>query len=102
MSFETDLVLERVGRELGCREGSSPEGDPSLARFGREKHAEGCVEGHAEGIVAMAAATLSPDFPADPREHQEALRRASLVAVAEATQIAAGEDDFFVRLRKPG
>ena len=88
MSFETDLVLERVGRELGCREGGSPEGDPSLARFGREKHAEGRVDGHAEGIVAMAAAALhlrgialSPDFPVDlTREHQEALRRASAVA----------------------
>ena len=110
MSFETDLVLERVGRELGCREGGSPEGDPSLARFGREKHAEGRVEGHAEGIVAMAAATLrlrgialSPDFPADlPREQQEALRRASAVAVAEAAHAAVSEDDFFVRLRKYG
>ena len=106
MSFETDLVLARVGRELGSREGGSPEGDPSLARFGREKH----VEGHAAGIVAMAAATLhlrgialSPDFPADlPREHQEALRRASAVAVAEAAHTAVSEDDFFVRLRKYG
>ena len=106
MSFETDLVLERVGRELGSREGGSPEGDPSLARFGREKH----VEGHAAGIVAMVAATLrlrgialSPDFPADlPREHQEALRRASAVAVAEAAHTAVSEDDFFVRLRKYG
>ena len=110
LSCETDLVLERVGRELGCREGVSPEGDPSLARFGREKHAEGRVGGHAEGIVAMAAAplrlrgiALSPDFPADlPREHQEALRRASAVAVAEAAHTAVCEDDFFVQLRKHG
>ena len=58
----------------------------------------------------MAAATLhlrgialSPDFPADlPGEHQEALRRASAVAVAEAAHTAVSEDDFFVRLRKYG
>ena len=103
LSFETDLVLERVGRELGRREGAHPEDDPSLGRFGRRQR----EAGRAEGIVAMATAILrrrgvplSPRFPADlPREEREALEGAPTDAVAEAADAATSQADFIARLK---
>ena len=99
MSFETDLVLERVGRELGCREGRGPENDPSLARFGRQKQAEGTIAVVA-AILRLRGIVLSPGFPADlPGEHRAALREASADELAKAAQSAASQADFFACLR---
>lgn len=110
LRFETDLILERVGRTLGAREGTGPDDDPTLGRFGRKERSAGRARGRAEGVAAMVKTilrrrgiALSPDFPADlAPERREALGAASAIRVAEAAHAAASEADFFARLRRAG
>ena len=45
----TCRVLERVGRALGAREGTSPRDDPLLRVLGDRERAAGRAKGHAEG-----------------------------------------------------
>ena len=49
-SARTYAVVERVGMELGAREGTGPEDDPLLRSQRRQSRAEGIREGRAEGI----------------------------------------------------
>ena len=99
LSAETAKVLERVGRALGEREGTGPDDDPWLGRFGREQRAEGLIE--AAGILLrQRGIELPADFPGDlPPADRASLRRTDpeflLAAAARATTLA----DFLARLR---
>ena len=122
-SAETCAVLERVGRELGVREGTGPDDDPMLrslrgqsrmegeivgkvmgrAQGRTEGLAEGERKGRAEGRAGIARAMLSSrgievseGFPADVPGFAE-----SPEAVVVAAALACGsERDFRARIAR--
>ena len=49
LSVETHGALERVGLEMGAREGTGPEDDPLARSLSARARAEGREQGHAEG-----------------------------------------------------
>ena len=101
MTAETAEILWRVGRTLGEREGTLPEDDPLLERFGQAHYDQGVATGIAKGVAAMAHAmldrrgvTVSDGFAAK----LAARRQPSLDAVLKAASSAEDEADFFARL----
>lgn len=101
MTAETAEILWRVGRTLGEREGTRPENDPLLGRYGQAQHDKGVATGVAKGVAAMARAmldqrgvTVSDGFAAKLSARQ----RPSLDAVLEAASSAEDEADFFACL----
>ena len=104
MSFETDLVLERGGPGAGLPGGGKPGGRPiarpvrpgETRRGARRRTRRGHRRDGGRDPPLAGHCAVSGISRADlPREHQEALRRASAVAVAEAAHTAVSEDDFF-------
>ena len=59
LSAGTSRALDRVGRALGEREGTGPDGMPWLRGHRREARAEGQVEGRAEGLAKGRAEGLA-------------------------------------------
>ena len=102
ITAETAEILWRVGRTLGEREGTLPEGDPLLERFGQAHYDQGVATGNRQpAVAAMARAildrrgvTVSDAFAT----RLAARRHASLDAVLEAASAAEDEADFFARL----
>ena len=95
MSEETSEVLWRVGRALGQREGTQPEDDHLLRKFGREQRAEG----RAAGLAATARAILRDRGIKVPEDRLlAAVRDAAPGAVAAAALHAGDEADFLARL----
>ena len=96
-SAETCAVLERVGRELGVREGTGPDDDPMLRSLRGQSRMEGREEGRAGMVRAMLSSRgieVSEDFPADVPGFSE-----SPEAVVVAAALACGsERDFRARI----
>ena len=113
----THAKLERLGRALGARDGTGPDDDPLLRSLRGESRGEGRAEGEArgraqgreeglaEGRVKLAREILrsrgigvSAGFPANlPGFHES-----SEEAVAAAALACESEEDFLIRLRRPG
>lgn len=94
LTAATCRALERVGRELGAREGTSPADDP----LSRVLIAEGRAEGRAQELAAAAQSLLqvrglavSPAFP----EHAATLAATTRDAVMAAAYACADEADFW-------
>ena len=93
----TYRVLERVGRELGAREGTSPADDP----LSRVLIAEGRSEGRAQELAAAAQSLLQVrglSVSAAFSERAAALADAPRDAVMAAAYACADEADFWRRL----
>ena len=93
----TYRILERVGRELGAREGTSPADDP----LSRVLIAEGRSEGRAQELAAAAQSLLRVrglSVSAAFSERDAALVDASRDAVMAAAYACADEADFWRRL----
>ena len=112
-SAATTRVLERVGRELGARDGTGPNDTPWLRRQRQEGraagHAEGRAEGRTEGLTEGRARLLnvvirktlaSRGFPA-PDVTLDARELAGLTGenVMDSLLESRDEKDFRVRLR---
>ena len=94
LSSESYGALERVGRELGAREGRSPEDDPLT----RSLSARARVEGHAEAVLAVLR-TRGIDT-VRLAEDPALLTRCSLDTSMAAALGCTGEADFRCRLRE--
>lgn len=97
MSRPTASALERVGRALGRKEGTTPEHDPLLDQLLRESRAEGVAKATAAAvrqILAQRGIACSRDFLADHRQLQA---RGPEHAIAAALACES-EADFLGRL----
>ena len=112
-SGRTHALLERLGREMGGREGTGPDDFPLMRSLRQESraagHAKGLAEGLAEGRTALMKAyaqaarhtlkvrgiQVSDGFPADVPGFAEL----SMDAVLELALASASEADFRNRLR---
>ena len=94
LSSESYGALERVGRELGAREGRSPEDDPLT----RSLSARARAEGHAEAVLAVLR-TRGIDT-VRLAEDPALLTRCSLDTSMAAALGCTGEADFRRRLRE--
>ena len=102
-SARTNAVLERLGRDLGAREGTGPDHDSLLRSLRDQSRAEGSAKGLAEGRARMARQVLlsrgikvSERFPSDT---------AAFAGLSETTIVAAAiacdsEQDFNTRLAR--
>ena len=101
-SAESLMVLDRVGRTLGAREGGGPDDDPLLGAH----RAEGRVGGVAEERVRMIRSLLErrgiaapSDFPVGlARDERDALDSRSRDDLLDAALNAASFSDFLARL----
>lgn len=102
LSERTSNVLYRVGTNLGGIEGTGPDATPWLRRLGREKYAEGLVQGEATGRAEEIAGIkeklmeriLGPDFPRDLPELAGLPDR----QIVDLLLQSADESDFRARL----
>ena len=108
-SHRTQAILERLGREMGAREGTRPDDFPLMHSLRRESHDEGHAQGLAEGRAALAQAQaqaarrilrsrgieVAEGFPADVAGFAEL----SMDEVLELALASTGEEDFRNRLR---
>ena len=109
-SHRTQAILERLGREMGAREGTGPDDFPLMHSLRRESHDEGHAKGLAEGRAALAQAQaqaarrilrsrgieVAEGFPADVAGFAEL----SMDEVLELALASTGEEDFRNRLRR--
>ena len=112
-SHRTQAILERLGREMGAREGTGPDDFPLMHSLRRESHDEGHAQGHAQGLAEGRAALaqaqaqaarrilrsrgieVAEGFPADVAGFAEL----SMDEVLELALASTGEEDFRNRLR---
>ena len=108
-SHRTQAILERLGREMGAREGTGPDDFPLMHSLRRESHDEGHAKGLAEGRAALAQAQaqaarrilrsrgieVAEGFPADVAGFAEL----SMDEVLELALASTDEEDFRNRLR---
>ncbi len=105
----TCKVLERVGRTLGAREGTSPQDDPLLRVLGDRERAEGRAEGQAEGrakgqadlvraMLVERGIAVSESFTTRATGIVDRPGGARMAAAALA---CADEADFWRRLDRP-
>ena len=101
-SARTNAVLERLGRELGSREGTGPDDDALLRSLRSQSRAEGLAEGRAAMVRQMLLSRgieVSEGFPGD----MPGLAVLPEVAVVTAALACKSEDDFRARVtRIPG
>lgn len=107
ISWQTEADLWRVGRALGEREGTVPEGDGLMRRMELRGHARGVVAGHARGVAAGHARGVVETVVSILRRRgievsasrvAAALADGSADAVVEAALSAETEADFLVRI----
>ena len=109
-SAATTRVLERVGRELGARDGTGPDDTPWLRRQRQERRAAGHAEGRIAGLVEGRARLLNvvvrrtlasrgshDDVTLDPADLAGLSDEDVLDALLECRDAA----DFRTRLRTP-
>ena len=103
MSARTSSALTRVGRALGCRDGTRPDDMPWLRVQREESRAEGRAEGHEQGFDAAIDAILSDRGFAWTETVREARKRsrATDADVISALLRCEDETDFKARLRLP-
>ena len=92
-SAATCAVLERVGRELGAREGTGPDDDPMLRSLRGQSRAEARA-GMVRAMLSSRGIGFSEDFPADVPGFAES-PEAVIVAAALACD---SERDFRARI----
>ncbi|MYD87066.1 MAG: hypothetical protein F4018_18410 [Acidobacteria bacterium] len=100
-SAATYRVLERIGRELGAREGTGPADDPLSSVLIAEGRAQGHSEGRADELAAAAQSLLQVrglSVSAAFSERAAALAAASRETVMAAAYACADEADFWRRL----
>ena len=93
----TCRILERVGRELGAREGTGPADDPLSSVLIAEGRAEGRADelaAAAQSLLQVRGLSVSAAFP----ERAAALADASRDTVIAAAYACADEADFWRRL----
>ena len=101
-SARTNAVLERLGRELGAREGTGPDDDALLRSLRSQSRAEGLAEGRAAMVRQMLLSRgieVSEGFPGGV----PGFAVLPEVAVVTAALACKSEDDFRARVtRIPG
>ena len=101
-SARTNAVLERLGRELGSREGTGPDDDALLRSLRSQSRAEGLAEGRAAMVRQMLLSRgieVSEGFPGGV----PGFAVLPEVAVVTAALACKSEDDFRARVtRIPG
>ena len=98
-SARTNVILERLGRRLGAREGTGPDDDPLLRSLRDQSRAEGEAKGRAEMARQMLLSQgieVSEDFLAGASAFA-GLSEAVIVAAALACD---GERDFHARMAR--
>ena len=91
LSARTLAELTRVGRELGRREGTTPDDDPQLGRHRRLAHGAGLREGRAEGLARQRALLGRLAFRKFDAGTAERVVRA-LAGIDDAERLAAAGD----------
>ena len=98
LSLESYGALERVGLEMGAREGRSPEDDPLTRSLSARARAEGHAAGHVEAVLAVLRARGIDT--AGLAEDAGLVARHSLDTSMAAALGCTGEADFRRRLRE--
>lgn len=103
VSDRTSSALTRVGRALGCRDGTRPDDMPWLRVQREESRAEGRSEGREQGFDAAIDAILAARGFAWTETVREARRRsrATDTDVISVLLKCKNETDFRARLRLP-
>ena len=107
LSEETHRVLERVGRQMGAREGTGPDDSPLLRSLRSEARSEGLAEGLAEGraqaladsvrsVLEVRGIAMSPELA----KHLAALPDVSHAALVSAAMSCKDEAELQARVAR--
>ena len=112
-SLRTNRILERLGRDLGARDGTSPDDDPLMRSLRKESEEKGQLRGRAEGqrlgrvegrvdmvreVLLSRGLEVSAGFLAD----RSVIAEIPGSAVLSAALACDSERDFLLRLAATG